>query len=236
MFFWRCIDTGLKTGIGHSNPGTLWVFKNYKSEFFKRIEGTLSEISQHIKKKTIFLTYSSNELIERKKAKTGRQSRLNEHNFSQADRSLSLRILRTRWLGLCRWVSDAGSPAYRVSTLACRNTPTGYRYPSYPYKKDKDRREGKGRSCLRDRIDSSPCCASYFAPGWFKERGEFILFFISSRYNSSDSSYRPGAINPILHIVLVKVILFFKSSWYNSSYSSYRPGAINLILYIGLEK
>ena len=50
MFFWRCIDTGLKTGIGHSNPGTLWVFKNYKSEFFKRIEGTLSEISQHIKK------------------------------------------------------------------------------------------------------------------------------------------------------------------------------------------
>ena len=131
-----------------------------------------------------------------------------------------------------------GAPptGYLHSRVGILPLATGMRYPSYPYKKDKDRREGKGRCCLRDRIDSIPCCASYFAPGWFKDRGEFILFFISSRYNSSYSSYRPGAINPILHIVLVKVILFFKSSWYNSSYSSYRPGAINPILHIVLEK
>ena len=44
-------------------------------------------------------------------------------------------------------------------------------------KKDKDRREGKGRRCcLGDRIDSMYCRASYFAPGWYDERDEFILF------------------------------------------------------------
>ena len=47
----------------------------------------------------------------------------------------------------------------------------------------------------------------------FEENGEllihivlvqFFLFFISSWCNSSYSSYHPGAIPPILHIVLVK--------------------------------
>ena len=42
--------------------------------------------------------------------------------------------------------------------------------------------------------------------------------------NSSFSSYRPGAIYAILHIVLVNFILFFISSWCNSSYCSNRPG------------
>ena len=35
-------------------------------------------------------------------------------------------------------------------------------------KKDKDRREGKGRRCcLEERIDSIPCCANCFALGQF---------------------------------------------------------------------
>ena len=54
--------------------------------------------------------------------------------------------------------------------------------------------------CLGDRIDSIPCCACYFAPGWLGERDEFFVIFISSRYNSS-----------VLHIVIVQFILF-KSS------------------------
>ena len=67
-----------------------------------------------------------------------------------------------------------------------------------------DRREGKCRRCLLgDSIDSSPCRASYRAPGWFEERDEFILFFMSSRCNSSYSSYWKGAIYPILQIVLM---------------------------------
>ena len=63
-----------------------------------------------------------------------------------------------------------------------------------------------------------------------EERDELILFFLSSWCNSSYSSYCPGAIHPILHIILVQFILFFKSSWCNSSYSSCCPGAINPIL------
>ena len=31
--------------------------------------------------------------------------------------------------------------------------------------------------------------------------------------NSPYSSYRPGAIHPILHIVQVQFVLFFESSW-----------------------
>ena len=49
---------------------------------------------------------------------------------------------------------------------------------------------------------------------------KFILFFISSLLkfisswcSSSYSSYRPGAIHPIIHIVLVQFIIFFNSSW-----------------------
>ena len=64
-----------------------------------------------------------------------------------------------------------------------------------------------------DRIDSIPCRASYFAPGWFEERDKFILFFLSSWFNSSYSLYCPGSIHPILYIVLVQFILFFKSFW-----------------------
>ena len=40
-------------------------------------------------------------------------------------------------------------------------------------KKDKDRREGKGRRCcLGGRIDSISCLASYFSPGQFEEQDE----------------------------------------------------------------
>ena len=53
------------------------------------------------------------------------------------------------------------------------------------------------RCCLGDRIDSIPCRASYFLPGCVQEG-----------MNSSYSSYRPGAIHPILHIVLAQFILF----------------------------
>ena len=57
-----------------------------------------------------------------------------------------------------------------------------------------DRRECKGcRCCLGDRIDSIHCRAGYFAPGRFEERD-----------NSSYCSYHPGAIHPILHIVMVQ--------------------------------
>ena len=39
----------------------------------------------------------------------------------------------------------------------------------HPWKKDKDRRKGKGqRFCLRDRIFKIPCRASYFALGRFR--------------------------------------------------------------------
>ena len=41
------------------------------------------------------------------------------------------------------------------------------------YKKDKYRREGKGRlCCLGDRIDSIPFFSSYFTPRWFEEKDE----------------------------------------------------------------
>ena len=53
-------------------------------------------------------------------------------------------------------------------------------------KKDLYRRDGKGRCCcLEHRIDSIPCRASYFAPGWLEERDEFIQLFTSSWFNSS---------------------------------------------------
>ena len=77
-------------------------------------------------------------------------------------------------------------------------TPAGYSSPSMSgrggaYKKDKYRRKGKcRRCCLGDRIDSIPCHASYFAPGLFEDRDEFILFSISYWYYSSYSSYSPG--------------------------------------------
>ena len=58
---------------------------------------------------------------------------------------------------------------------------------------------------------------------------QFILFFISSWCNSSYSSNRPDAIDPILQIVRMQLILFFKWSWFNPSYSSNRPGAIHPI-------
>ena len=47
-----------------------------------------------------------------------------------------------------------------------------------PKKKDKDRREGKGRRlCLGGRIYSIPSRANHFAYGDFEESDEFILFF-----------------------------------------------------------
>ena len=46
-----------------------------------------------------------------------------------------------------------------------------------------------------------PC--SYFEPGWFEERN----------YSNYSIQYGPGAIHPILPIVLVQFILFFKLSW-----------------------
>ena len=56
-------------------------------------------------------------------------------------------------------------------------------------KKDKDRSKGKGRRCcLRDRINSIPCRASYFVPEQF---------------------CRIGWIHTFLHILLVQCILFF---------------------------
>ena len=48
----------------------------------------------------------------------------------------------------------------------------------------------------RDRIDSIHCPAIYFAPGWFDERDEFFLFFISSWCKSSNSSIRPNSKQP----------------------------------------
>ena len=61
----------------------------------------------------------------------------------------------------------------------------------YAQKKDNLRIEGKGRRCcMGDRIESIPCRAGYFAPGWFEEKDEFILFFKSSWCNSSYSSFR----------------------------------------------
>ena len=69
----------------------------------------------------------------------------------------------------------------------------------------KTEEKGKGRRCcLGDWNDSIPCRASYFAQGWCEERDEFIPFFISSWCKSSYSSYRPGAINPFLQVVLVQ--------------------------------
>ena len=64
----------------------------------------------------------------------------------------------------------------------------------HPQKKDKCRGKGKGRRCcLVDRIYSIPCCASYFATDDLK-----------NWMNSSFSLYHPGAIYPILHVVLVQ--------------------------------
>ena len=46
-------------------------------------------------------------------------------------------------------------------------------------------RDGKGRRCCCCiELIQFPCRASFFAPGWFEERDEFILFFISSWCNS----------------------------------------------------
>ena len=46
--------------------------------------------------------------------------------------------------------------------------------------KDLYRREGKGRRCrLGDRIASIPCHASCFAPEWYEEKDEFILFVVN---------------------------------------------------------
>ena len=48
----------------------------------------------------------------------------------------------------------------------------------------------------------------------------------------SFSPYRPGAIHPILHIVLDQFILLSISSWCNSSYSPYCLGTIHPIFHI----
>ena len=55
---------------------------------------------------------------------------------------------------------------------------------------------------------------------------------LKNRINSSFSSNNPGAIHPILQIIMVQFILFFKSSWCNSSYSPNHPGAMHSILQI----
>ena len=43
----------------------------------------------------------------------------------------------------------------------------------------------------------------------FEENGELFIHIV---LNSSYSSYHPGAIPPILHIILVQFLLFFISS------------------------
>ena len=46
------------------------------------------------------------------------------------------------------------------------------------FKKDVYRRKGKcRRCCLGDIIYSIPCRFSYFSPGWYEEKDEFIIFF-----------------------------------------------------------
>ena len=78
-----------------------------------------------------------------------------------------------------------------------------------PYKKDKDRREGKGHT----------------AATWWTELIQFLSkLAILHQY----SIWRKRGIHPILHIVLVQFILFFTSSWCISSYSSNCPGAKKL--------
>ena len=59
-----------------------------------------------------------------------------------------------------------------------------YQHDPPDQKKDKDRREGKGRhSCLGGSIDSIPCCASYFAPGKFEEQDELHQEDMKKRMN-----------------------------------------------------
>ena len=83
----------------------------------------------------------------------------------------------------------------------------------------KDSREGKGhRCCLGDRIDSIPCRACYFAPGYLKK--------LKKGMNSSYSSYRPGEIHPLLYIVLVQFILLFKSPWCKICTSRYHEEVV----------
>ena len=50
--------------------------------------------------------------------------------------------------------------------------------------------------------------------------------------HSSFSPYNPGALHPVIQIILVQFILLFISSWCNSSCYSYHPGAIHPVLHI----
>ena len=74
---------------------------------------------------------------------------------------------------------------------------------------------------LGEHIDSISCHASVFKQNDLKKRP-----------NLSYSSYRPGEIKPILHIIIVQFIVFFISSWCISSYSSFHPDAVHPILHI----
>ena len=91
-----------------------------------------------------------------------------------------------------------------------------------PMKKDTDRRKSKGRhDFLGEHIDSFSCHASVFKQNDLKKGT-----------NLSYSSYRPGEIKPILHIIIVQFIVIFISSWCISSYSSFHPDAVHPILHI----
>ena len=73
----------------------------------------------------------------------------------------------------------------------------GYRNQYYHTRRIKTEEKAKVVAAV-ERIDQIPCGASYFAPGWFEERDEFIQFIESSWCHSSYSLYHPDAIHSIL--------------------------------------
>ena len=81
----------------------------------------------------------------------------------------------------------------------------------------------------------SSWCNSLFSsnhPGAIHPILQIILVQFIMFFKSSFSLNHPGAIHPFLQVILVQFVLFFKSSWFNSSFSLNHPGAINPILKI----
>ena len=74
-----------------------------------------------------------------------------------------------------------------------------------PLKRDKDRREGKGRRyCLGGRIDSSLCCTCYFASGRLEDLDELHQDDMKNWMNCTRTKWRKGWIVPFLQLILMQ--------------------------------
>ena len=113
------------------------------------------------------------------------------------------------WCWTCR-LRPWWRPSTRGRPRATCWTPTPWTWNRLhslliPYKKDKDRREGKPlRCCLGGRIDSFLCPASYFAPGRFEDLDELHQDDMNNRMHCARSLWRIGWIHPFLQIILVQ--------------------------------